>query len=181
MVPSPPHTRTRFAPDFTVSRMAFVMASASVSRMSNAAADSSALRAASAEPALLLRNAMTGVSLDRVVPAVVVAGLAIPSIKTGSPALANVPVETVNAGVLGRGPESGQSRAVRRLPQLLERALANLADSLASHAHERADFLESHRLGPFFQAVVQVQDLPLARSEVGARSEEHTSELHSPC
>src|SRR5215831_2223779 len=49
----------------------------------------------------------------------------------------------------GRGPEPGERRAVRRLTQLLERAFANLSNTLARHAHERADLLEGHGFRTF--------------------------------
>ena len=55
---------------------------------------------------------------------------------------------------------------VRRVAQLLERALADLPDALAGDAHELADLLEGHRLGAFLEAVVQREDLPLARRQV---------------
>src|SRR3954471_736409 len=63
-------------------------------------------------------------------------------------------------------PESGKCPAVRRFAQLLERALAYLADPLAGDAHELSNPLEGHRFGALVEAVVQVQDLPLAGGEV---------------
>src|SRR2546423_10782968 len=63
-------------------------------------------------------------------------------------------------------PESGQGRAIRRFAQLLERALADLPDSLAGDAHQRADLLQSHRVGTLLESVVEVQNLALARGEV---------------
>src|SRR5689334_17817598 len=74
-------------------------------------------------------------------------------------------------GVTIRGPrsgrpESGKGASVRRFAELLEGALANLADALAGDAHEGADLLERHRFRAFFEAVVEVEDLSLARREI---------------
>src|SRR6266404_4102467 len=63
-------------------------------------------------------------------------------------------------------PEARERRTVRRLTQLLECPLADLSDSLAGDAHQRADLLERHRIGALFEAVIKVKDLPLARCEV---------------
>ena len=65
-----------------------------------------------------------------------------------------------------RHPMAGQTLHVRRLAQLLEGALADLADALAGDAEQLADLLEGQRLGSFLQPIVQVKDLALAGSEV---------------
>ena len=65
-----------------------------------------------------------------------------------------------------RSPEPPQRSHVRAVAQLLERALADLADALARDAEERADLLERHRLGAFLEPVVEGEDLALARGEV---------------
>src|SRR6266566_2273747 len=62
-------------------------------------------------------------------------------------------------------PESRERRTVRRLTQLLERPFADLSDSLAGDAHQRADLLARHRIGALLEAVIKVKDLPLARCE----------------
>src|SRR5215210_1746979 len=66
----------------------------------------------------------------------------------------------------GRPPEPPQCPHVRRVPQLLEGALSDLADTLAGDTEELADLLECECLGAFLQAVVQAEDLALARREV---------------
>src|SRR3989442_4107295 len=63
-------------------------------------------------------------------------------------------------------PESLECPPVGRLPQLLERPLSYLPDALARDAHQRPDLLERHRLAAFFETVVQIEDLALARREV---------------
>src|SRR4029453_14736113 len=63
-------------------------------------------------------------------------------------------------------PESPERPDIGRVPQLLERALTDLADALAGNAEELADLLEGQGFGPFLEAVVQREDLPLARREV---------------
>src|SRR2546425_8415637 len=63
-------------------------------------------------------------------------------------------------------PESLQCPPVGRLPQLLERPLSYLPDALARHPHQRPDLLERHRLAAFFETVVEVEDLALARRQV---------------
>src|SRR6185312_980726 len=69
--------------------------------------------------------------------------------------------------VFGSGrPEPAERFAVRRLAELFEGALANLADSLAGDTHQGADLLERHRLGAFLEPVVEVEDLPFARREI---------------
>ena len=73
---------------------------------------------------------------------------------------------SVLAGVLRGLPESGEGPAIRRLAQLLERPLANLANALARDAHQRADLLQRHRLSALIEAVVEEEDLPLAWREV---------------
>src|SRR2546426_3863354 len=65
----------------------------------------------------------------------------------------------------GGSPEAPQSPSVRRLPQLFECPFPYLPDPFPRDAHQRADFLERHRFAAFLEA----------------RSEEHTSELQSPC
>src|SRR3989441_3019901 len=67
---------------------------------------------------------------------------------------------------LSRSPKSLQSPAVGRLPQLLERPLADLPDALARDAHQRPDLLEGHRLAAFFETVVEVEDLAFAGGQV---------------
>src|SRR5215213_2456844 len=66
----------------------------------------------------------------------------------------------------GGGPEPRERSAVRRFAELLERALADLADALAGDPHERADLLEGHRLGAFLEPVVEIEDLALAGGQV---------------
>src|SRR5205823_7601111 len=65
-----------------------------------------------------------------------------------------------------RRPESAQRPAIRALAELLERALSYLPNSLARHAHQRADLFERHRLGALFETVIQIQDLALPRRQV---------------
>src|SRR3954468_12608008 len=65
----------------------------------------------------------------------------------------------------GNGPEAFQRRAVRALAQLLERAVADLADALAGHAQHRPDLLQRALLA-LVQPVVEVEDLALALGEV---------------
>src|SRR4051812_18666774 len=65
-----------------------------------------------------------------------------------------------------RSPEPTQGFPIRRLAQLLERALADLANALARDTHERADLLERHGLRALFEPVVQVKNLTLARGEI---------------
>src|SRR2546425_9190432 len=67
---------------------------------------------------------------------------------------------------LSRSPKSLQSPAVGRFPQLLERPLSYLPDALARDPHQRPDLLERHRLAAFFETVVEVEDLALARREI---------------
>src|SRR5690606_11778026 len=67
--------------------------------------------------------------------------------------------------VLVRAPERGERLAVRALAQLLERAVADLADALAGDAEQRADLLERPLLA-VVQAVVEVEDLALALRQV---------------
>jgi hypothetical protein len=47
---------------------------------------------------------------------------------------------------LGGVPEASERRAVRRLPELLKRPLANLPNPLPCHAEQRADLFEGHGL-----------------------------------
>src|SRR5579862_7088514 len=65
-----------------------------------------------------------------------------------------------------RLPETGECPSIRRLPKLLEGALADLADALASDTHQSTDALEGHRLRTLVESVVEVENLPLARSQV---------------
>src|SRR2546428_1412717 len=67
---------------------------------------------------------------------------------------------------LSRSPKSLQSPTVGRFPQLLEGAFPYLPDYLPRHSHQRPDLLERHRLAAFFETVVQIEDLALARREV---------------
>src|SRR3569832_919725 len=69
-------------------------------------------------------------------------------------------------GRSGGGPEVGEGGAGGGLAELLEGALADLADALAGDAHEGPDLLERHRLGALVEAVVEGEDLPLAGGEV---------------
>src|SRR5438477_1591967 len=73
---------------------------------------------------------------------------------------------TLTSRRLGRSPEAFQCPAIRRFPQLLERPFAYLSDALPRDAHQRPDFLERHRLAAFFEAVIEVEDLALARRQV---------------
>src|SRR5437868_6440400 len=66
----------------------------------------------------------------------------------------------------GCRPEPREGRTVGGFAKLFERPLADLTNSLARDAHERADLLEGHSLGAFFEAVVQIENLPLARRQV---------------
>src|SRR5688572_23948282 len=59
-----------------------------------------------------------------------------------------------------------QALDVRRVAQLLERALPYLADPFAGDAEQRADLLQGQRLGAFLQPVIQGENLPLTRGEV---------------
>src|SRR5512141_2429654 len=65
-----------------------------------------------------------------------------------------------------RLPEPRKRGSVGRLTQLLESALADLADALAGHSHQCADLLESHCVGALLETVVQVKDLSLTRCQV---------------
>src|SRR5215213_6087292 len=67
---------------------------------------------------------------------------------------------------LGCSPESSQSADVRRVPQLLEGSLPDLADAFPGDPEERADLFQGQGLGALFQAVVQRQDFPLPRGEM---------------
>src|SRR5690606_32320482 len=58
-------------------------------------------------------------------------------------------------------PERGQRLSVRALAQLLEGAVADLADAFAGHAEQRADLFERPLL-PVVETVVEVEDLALA-------------------
>src|SRR5690606_8292190 len=62
-------------------------------------------------------------------------------------------------------PEPGERLAVRALAELLEGAVADLADPLARDAEQRADLLERPLLA-VVQAVVEVEDLALALRQV---------------
>src|SRR5690554_4223306 len=66
---------------------------------------------------------------------------------------------------LVRAPEPGQRFAIRAFAQLLERAVADLADAFPRDAEERADLLERALLA-VVQAVVQVKDLALALRQI---------------
>src|SRR5206468_1990077 len=63
-------------------------------------------------------------------------------------------------------PEPFQRLTVRGFPQLLERPLAYLPDPLSRDAHEGSDLFERHRLAPLLEAVIEIQDLALARRQV---------------
>src|SRR4030095_10452990 len=43
---------------------------------------------------------------------------------------------------------------------------ADLTNALARNAHERTNLLEGHRFRALFEAVVEIEDLPLSRREV---------------
>src|SRR6266550_4639868 len=67
---------------------------------------------------------------------------------------------------LSRSPEPLQGLPIRRLAQLLKRALSDLPYSLTGHSHERADLLERHRLAALFESVIEIENLALARREI---------------
>src|SRR2546426_11123896 len=67
---------------------------------------------------------------------------------------------------LCRSPKPLQSPAVRGFPQLFKGPLPYLPDALARDPHKRPDLLERHRLAAFFETVVEVEDLALARREI---------------
>src|SRR5581483_3506827 len=69
-------------------------------------------------------------------------------------------------GQLRRHPFPPQRLHVGRVAQLLEGALADLADPLPGHPEERADLLQGERLGAFLEPVVEREDLALPRGEV---------------
>ena len=54
----------------------------------------------------------------------------------------------------------------RRIPQLLERALANLPDPFPGHTQHGADTLERQRLTPLFETVIERQNPLLPRGEI---------------
>src|SRR5439155_26076962 len=66
----------------------------------------------------------------------------------------------------GGSPEAPQSPSVRRLPQLFECPFPYLPDPFPRDAHQRPDFLERHRLAAFLEAVIEVENLALARRQV---------------
>src|SRR3989475_1832758 len=63
-------------------------------------------------------------------------------------------------------PESLQRPAVRGFPHLFKGPLPYLPDALARDSHQRPDLLERHCLAAFFETVVEVEDLALARREI---------------
>src|SRR6185437_10348411 len=63
-------------------------------------------------------------------------------------------------------PESRQRQAVRRFAEFFEGTLANLADTLACDAHERADLLQRHGFRTFFHAVVEIENPAFAGGEI---------------
>src|SRR5262245_8550225 len=66
----------------------------------------------------------------------------------------------------GRLPESLHALDLVAAPELLERALADLAHPLARDAEQLADALERQRLGAMIEAVIEREDAALARREV---------------
>src|SRR3954452_25217065 len=68
-------------------------------------------------------------------------------------------------GALRDRPEAFQRRPVRALAQLLEGAVADLADALAGHPQHRPDLIQRALLA-LVQPVVEVEDLALALGEV---------------
>src|SRR5213596_2575220 len=54
----------------------------------------------------------------------------------------------------------------RATPAASRRRVPLSADSLPRHSHKRPDLLERHRLAAFFETVVEVEDLALARREI---------------
>src|SRR5687767_10774712 len=175
MVPSPPATRTRLAPLSTAFLILLSISLGSTASSSKPAL-ASASRAASALPLLELRKALT---LETVIRAGFVAAI---RFCAGEGGRWPSSIYKKDADLDGRrpfrglleaaadyaalAPEPGERRAVRRLAKLLERALTDLPDSLAGHAHQGADLLEGHRIRALLETVVQVQDLALARGEV---------------
>src|SRR2546422_2031547 len=73
---------------------------------------------------------------------------------------------TLTSRRLGGSPEAPQSPSVRRLPQLLECPFPYLPDPFPRDPHQRPDLLERHRLAAFLEAVIEVQNLALARRQV---------------
>src|ERR671915_124512 len=80
-------------------------------------------------------------------------------------------------------PELRQRAPVGRAAKLLERAFPDLSDALAGDAHQLTDPLERHGLGPFLEAVVEMKDSPLTRSEILLEHaiDELTHELRVRC
>src|SRR6058998_2492995 len=66
----------------------------------------------------------------------------------------------------GCSPKPFQCLAIRRFTELLERPFSYLSDSLSRHSHQRPDLLERHRLAAFLEAVIEIEDLALARGQV---------------
>src|SRR2546422_4156824 len=66
----------------------------------------------------------------------------------------------------GGSPEAPQSPSVGRLPQLFECPFPYLPDPFPRDPHQRPDLLERHRLAAFLEAVIEVQNLALARRQV---------------
>src|SRR5262245_3531812 len=65
-----------------------------------------------------------------------------------------------------RSPVPPQRPHVRAVAQLLEGALADLADPLAGDAEEGADLFEGQGLGAFLEAVVERENLAFTRGEM---------------
>src|SRR5688500_3214580 len=76
---------------------------------------------------------------------------------------------------LRRPPEPPERPHVGAVAQLLEGALADLADALAGDAEQRADLLERQGLGALLETVVEREDLALAGREMAL--EETVDEL----
>src|SRR5207247_7181604 len=70
------------------------------------------------------------------------------------------------SALLGCPPKPPQRPHIRRVAQLLEGALADLANALARHAEQLADLLEGQGFRALLEAVVQAEDLALAGREV---------------
>src|SRR5207249_11372244 len=66
----------------------------------------------------------------------------------------------------GGSPDAPQSPSVRRLPQLFECPFPYLPDPFPRDAHQRAVLLERHRLAAFLEAVIEVENLAIARRQV---------------